>query len=196
MDTMIDDRFKRAGRFFSENAASLVIATLLVCLGMALVLPGPWMALNLLGEIVGAEREGRPVRWQATYERISTFFSAWGLALVAGSAIGLGLAFCVVPGVLLAIVWFHAPVLVAQGQPVLSALGTSYRALRSQGDWIATLLNGLILVACAAATSVTAVLTVVALPIALIYLALCTRDADLACHPVTHVDGRPIDQPA
>lgn len=196
MDTMIDERFKRAWRFFMDNAASLVIASLLVCLGLALVLPGPWMALNLLGEISAADREGRKVRWQATYERVSTFFSAWLLALAAGTAIAVGLAFCVVPGVLLAIAWFHAPVLVAQGQPVFSAMGASRRALRSQADWISTLLNGLILVACSAATSVNALLTVVALPLALIYLALCTRDADLAQPAVTHLDGRPIDQPA
>lgn len=195
MDTQIDRRFKRAWSFFTENAAQLVISTLVVALAHALVVFGPWTALNLLREVSTCLRTGRPVRWQATYETTSTFLPAWGLALAAGLPILFGLAMCLVPGVLLAIAWFHAPALVAEGEPVLEAMGKSYRMLARHDDWVATLLNGLILVACAVATTFTALLTVVTLPLALAFLALCTQETVQHSGPVTHV-GDPVDVPA
>lgn len=192
MDTQIDRRFKRAWEFFAANAAQLVLGTLVVCLGHALIVFGPWTALNLLREISDCLRTGRPVRWQATYETTSTFLPAWGLAFTMGLGIVFGLALCVIPGVLLAIAWFHAPTMVAEGRPVLQSLGDSYRKLARHDDWVATLLNGLILVACLAVTSFTAVLTLLTLPLALAFLAQCTIEVTHKEPPVTSV-GEPIE---
>ena len=141
-----------------------------------LVIPGPWLTLNLLGEVADSIEAGRTVRWRATYERTSTFLPAWGLALTAGLAISFGLALCVIPGALLMVAWFHAPRFVAQGRPVFQALGDSHRLLRRSDDWVATLLNGLVLVAFAVAMGFSAVLTAVVLPLGMAYLALCTQD--------------------
>jgi len=177
MDTQIDRRFKRAWDFFTTNAASLVLGTLIVCLGFALVIPGPWVALNLLGEINDALDQKRPVKWKTTYERTSTFLPAWGLAAVMTFGIAVGLMMCVVPGVLLAIAWFHAATFVARGTPVFQALADSFHQLRRPDDYVATLLNSLIIVACALACSFSAVFTVIALPLAMAYLALCTLES-------------------
>src|SRR6185437_10522471 len=146
--TQIDRRFKRAWDFFTTNAASLVLGTLIVCLGFALVIPGPWVAINLLGEIHDALDQKRPLNWKTTYERTSTFLPAWGLAAVMTFGIAIGTMMCVVPGVLLAIAWYQAPTYVARGQPVFQALADSYHQLHRPDDYVATLLNGLIIVAC------------------------------------------------
>jgi hypothetical protein len=186
MNDAIDDRFQRAWRFFLQNAGALVLAALAVCLGFLLVVPGPWLSLNLLGEIAGAMRESRPVNWKATYQRSSTFLPAWGLTLLAGACIAFGLAFCVVPGVVLALTWMRAPLLVAEGTPVLQALRQSPSRLRSPESWIGALLDGCVLAACALAASLTAVLTVVALPVGLAFLALCSMDP--AAGPLARIE--------
>ena len=174
MNNPIDSRFAQAWSFFLDNAGPLILGSLVVCLGLVLVVPGPWVLLNLLGEIAGALRERRKVRWQATYQRTSTFLPAWGLTLSAGIAIAFGLGLCIFPGVLLALAWLHAPLMVAEGTPVLEALRRSPARLHSPEDWIGTLLDSCVLAACVLAASVTGVLTVVAIPVGLAFLALCS----------------------
>ena len=55
--------------FFLANAGGLLLGGLIVLVGGLLVIPAPWFALNLLQETLECARTGRPVRWQAAYDR-------------------------------------------------------------------------------------------------------------------------------
>ncbi|MBZ4420260.1 hypothetical protein [Myxococcus sp. RHSTA-1-4] len=176
MDDQIDQRAKRAWEFFQSNAGGLLLGGLLVVVGGALVIPGPWFALNLLQETLECARTGRTVRWQATYDRPGNFARSWGLALAMGIPILIGYALLIIPGVLLSLYWFHAPMLAADGRKVSDALEQSGRLFRQRHDWVAYLLNWLVIVLLASVGGVTAVLLVLTVPFALVYLVLCYTD--------------------
>ncbi|HEY0093548.1 MAG TPA: hypothetical protein VGB96_04455 [Archangium sp.] len=176
LDSHIDQRFKRTWDFFVANAAGLLLGGLVVLVGSLLVIPGPWLALNLLQEVLECSRAGRPVRWQATYERRGNFLKSWGLALGMGIPIALGYALLIVPGVLLSLYWFHAPMLVADGRSLSDALAESGGIFRRRHDWAAYFLNWLVLAVLWGLGGVSAFVLVLTLPLALVYLALCYTD--------------------
>ncbi len=176
MDNRIEQRIKRTWDFFVANAAGLLIGGLVVLAGSMVVIPGPWLAFNLLQETLDAARAGRPVRWQATYERTGTFVKSWALALAMGIPITIGYLFFIVPGVLLSLYWFHAPMLAADGRGVGAALEESGRIFRRRSDWAAYFLNWLVLAVLWAVGGITAFALVLTLPLALVYLALCYSD--------------------
>jgi len=176
LDTQIDRRFKRAWEFFGANATELLLATLVVLAGSALVLPAPWFALNLLQEITECLRTGRKLRWQASFDRPGLLLRSWGLTLAAGLGLAVGLASCVVPGALLGVLWLQAPALVADGRPVLAALSESAGRVSGHGAWTSTVLNALVLAALVGLSLLTGVVTLLTLPLGLTYLALCHLD--------------------
>lgn len=176
MDTQIDVRLRRTWDFFVENAAGLLLGSLVVLLGAMLVIPGPWLALNLLQETLECARSGRKVRWQAAYDRPGNFARSWVLTLVMGIPLAIGYALLFVPGVLLSLYWFHAPMLVADGRGVVDALEESGRLFRKRHDWAAYFLNWLILAVLGAVGGWTGVAFLLTLPLALVYLALCYTD--------------------
>jgi hypothetical protein len=176
MDTQIDRRLKRTWDFFLANAGGLLLGSLVVLLGALVIIPGPWFALNLLQETLECARTGRPVRWQAAYSRTGNFAKSWVLTLVMGIPLLIGYALLVIPGVLLSLYWFHAPMLVAEGRGVVEALEESGRLFRKRHDWAAYFLNWLILAVLWALGGVTAVAAVLILPLALVYLILCYTD--------------------
>jgi len=176
LDSRIDQRFKRTWDFFLANAGGLLLGTLVVLVGALFVIPGPWLALNLLQETLECTRTGRPVRWQATYDRPGNFLKSWGLTLVMGIPIAIGYALLVIPGVLLSLYWFHAPMLVADGRGTLEALEESGRVFRRRSDWAAYFLNWLVLAVLWSLGWMTAFAVVLALPLSLVYLALCYTD--------------------
>lgn len=176
MDSQIDVRLKRTWDFFLENAAGLLLGSLVVLLGAMLVIPGPWFALNLLQETLECARSGRKVRWQAAYDRPGNFARSWGLTLAMGIPLAIGFALLIVPGVLLSLYWFHAPILVADGRGVVEALEESGRLFRKRHDWAAYFLNWLILVVLGAVGGWTGVAFLLTLPLALVYLAFCYTD--------------------
>ena len=177
MDTQIDQRFKRSWQFFEANAASLLLGSAVVLLGSLLVVPAPWFAMNLLGEVQDCLATGRPVRWQASYDRPGLFLSSWGLAITAGLGIAFGTALCIVPGVMLALLWMQAPGLVASGKGVFQSLGESMQMVSRSGNWTAYVLNALVLVALSMIGGSVGVLTLLTLPLSMIYAALCHLDA-------------------
>lgn len=176
MDTQIERRLKRTWDFFLANAGGLLLGSLVVLLGALVIIPGPWFALNLLQETLECARTGRPVRWQAAYERPGNFAKSWVLTLVMGIPLLIGYALLVVPGVLLSLYWFHAPMLAADGRGVVEALGESGRLFQKRHDWAAYFLNWLILAILGALSGVTAIATVLTLPLTLVYLVLCYTD--------------------
>lgn len=176
MDDQIDQRAKRAWEFFQANAGGLLLGGLLVIIGGALIIPGPWFALNLLQETLECARTGRPVRWQATYDRPGNFAKSWGLALAMGIPIFIGYLLFIIPGVLLSLYWFQAPMLAADGRGVGAALEQSGRLFRQRHDWVAYLLNWLVILLLTAVGSFTVVALVLTLPLTLVYLALCYAD--------------------
>jgi hypothetical protein len=176
MDTQIDQRLKRTWDFFMTNAAGLLLGSLVVLAGSLVVIPGPWFALNLLQETLECLRTGRPVRWQAAYDRPGNFARSWVLTLVMGIPLALGYALLIVPGVLLSLYWFHAPMLVADGRGVVEALRESGRLFRKRNDWAAYFLNWLILAILGALGGSIGIAIVLTLPIALVYLSLCYTD--------------------
>ena len=176
LDSHIDQRFKRTWDFFLTNAGGLLLGGLVVLLGSVFVIPGPWLAFNLLQEVLECSRSGRSVRWQATYERRGNFLKGWGLALGMGIPIAIGYALLIVPGVLLSLYWFHAPMLAADGRGLSEALAESGRLFRSRHDWAAYFLNWLVLAVLWGLGGVSAFVLVLSLPLALVYLALCYTD--------------------
>jgi hypothetical protein len=176
MDTQIDQRFKRTWSFFLANAGELLLGGLVVLAGSVLVIPGPWLGLNLLQETLECSRTGRKVRWQATYDRPGNFLKSWGLTLAMGIPILLGFALLIVPGVLLSLFWLHAPVLVADGRGVSDALGESFRIFQRRNDWAAWFLNWLVLFALWSIGGVTAFALLLTLPLSVVYLVLCYTD--------------------
>ncbi len=176
LDSRIDQRFKRTWDFFLANMEGLLLGTLVVLVGSLLVIPGPWLALNLLRETLECARSGRPVRWRATYARQGNFLRSWGLALAMGIPIFIGYALLIIPGVLLSLYWFHAPMLVADGRRIGDALSESSRIFRTRNDWESYLLNWLVLVALGVLSGVINVAIVLTLPLALVYLAFCYTD--------------------
>jgi hypothetical protein len=176
LDSHIDQRFKRTWDFFVANAGGLLLGGLVVLLGSLLVIPGPWLALNLLQEVLECSHSGRPVRWQATYERRGNFLKSWGLALGMGIPIAIGYALLIVPGVLLSLYWFHAPMLAADGRSISDALSESGSIFRRRHDWAAYFLNWLVPAVLFGLSGVTTFVLVLTLPLALVYLALCYTD--------------------
>jgi hypothetical protein len=176
LDSRIDQRFKRTWDFFLANVEGLLLGTLVVLVGSLLVIPAPWLALNLLQETLECSRSGRRVRWQAAYERKGNFLRSWGLALAMGIPIAIGYALFIVPGVLLSLYWFHAPMLLADGRGVGDALSESGRIFRARGDWASYFLNWLVLAVLGGVAGLTAFAVVLTLPLTLVYLALCYTD--------------------
>ena len=176
MDTRIDQRLKRAWDFFMSNAGGLLLGGLVALLGWLLVIPGPWFSLNLLQETLEAARAGRPVRWQAAYDRRGNFWRSWGLALAMGIPLLIGYALLIVPGVLLSLYWFHAPGLVADGRPVFSALGEAGQIFARRKDWAAYFLNWLLLAALLGVGGTTVVAFLLTLPLAVAYFVMCYTD--------------------
>lgn len=176
LDSRIEVRARRAWDFFQGNAAGLLLGGLVALVGWVVLIPGPWFTLNLLQETLECARTGRPVRWQAAYERKGNFWRSWGLTLAMGIPILIGYCLLIVPGVLLSLYWFHAPMLVADGRKVSGALGESGRLFRQRSDWVAYLLNWLVLVVLGSVGSLTAVALVLTLPLSLVYLVLCYTD--------------------
>ncbi len=174
MDTQVDQRFQRAWSFFRGNAPELILASLVVALGWVLLVPGPWFTLNLLGEVIDCLRTGRPVRWQAAYDRPGLLLKSWGLLLTMSAGVGIGLAACLAPGTALALAWMEAPARVADGRPVLDALSESVRAVGA--SWTAATLNALVLLAMAGLSLLTGIVFLLTLPLGLAYLALCYLD--------------------
>ena len=82
----------------------------------------------------------------------------------------------VVPGVLLTLFWFHAPVLAAQGRPVVASLTESGRIFQRRKDWAAYFVNFLVLAVLSAVAGATMLASVITLPLSLIYLAYCHAD--------------------
>jgi len=175
LDTHIDRRFKRTWEFFLANAAGLLLGSLVVLVGSLFIIPGPWFAFNLLQETLECVRTGRPVRWQAAYERRGNFLKSWGLALVMGIPIAIGYAL-IVPGLLLSIIWLHAPMLAAEGRPVIAALSESFRTFQRRQDWAAYFLNVLLLVVLSAVAGLAFPIAILMLPLGLAYLAFCHTD--------------------
>jgi hypothetical protein len=176
MDTQIDQRARRSWDFFVANAGGLLLGGLVVLVGSMLVIPAPWFALNLLQETLECARTGRPVRWQAAYDRPGNFVKSWGLLLAMGIPIAIGYALLIVPGVLLSLYWFHAPMLAADGRKVSDALAESGRIFRRRTDWVAYFLNWLLIAVLNTLGGVTAVALVLTLPLTLVYLVLCYTD--------------------
>jgi hypothetical protein len=176
MDNRIDERTRRSWDFFLANTEGLLLGGLIVLVGGAFVIPGPWFALNLLQETLECGRTGRRVRWQAAYDRPGNFAKSWGLARALGLPILVGFALLVVPGVLLWLYWFHAPMLAADGRKVGEALEESGRLFRLRSDWAAYFLNWLVLALLTSVGGVTAVALVLTLPLVLVYLVLCYTD--------------------
>lgn len=176
MDSHIDQRIKRTWDFFLANVSGLLIGSLVVLLGWVVLIPGPWFSLNLLQETIEASRNGRPVRWQATYERKGNFGKSWGLALAMGIPIAIGYALLVVPGVLLSLYWFHAPMLAADGRKALDAMSESGRIFKRRNDWAAFFLNWLVLAVLSALSGLFGPLIVLTLPLTVAYLAFCYTD--------------------
>lgn len=176
MDTHIDQRIKRTWHFFAANASGLLLGGLVVLVGSIVLIPGPWFALNLLQETLESARAGRPVRWQATYERPGNFLKSWALVFVMGIPILIGYALLIVPGVILSLFWFHAPMLVADGRKPLDALSESHRIFQRRKDWAAYLLNWLVPMLLSALTRLTALALLVTLPLTLAYLIHCYTD--------------------
>ncbi len=171
MDVQIDRRFKRTWDFFVANASALLLGGLIVTAGALVVIPAPWFAFNLLQEILECVRTGRAVRWQATYERQGTFLKSWGLALCMGIPLAVGYALFIVPGILLTLFWWHAPMLAASGHPVVESLTESGRIFQRRKDWAAYFLNFLVLVVLSAVAGMTALATLVTVPLSLVFLA-------------------------
>lgn len=176
MDSHIDQRIKRTWDFFLANVSGLLIGSLVVLAGWLVLIPGPWFSLNLLQETIESARTGRPVRWQATYERQGNFGKSWGLALAMGIPIAIGYALLIVPGVLLSLYWFHAPMLAADGRKALDAMSESGRIFRRRHDWAAFFLNWLVLAVLSALSSIFGPLVILSLPLTLAYLAFCYTD--------------------
>jgi len=176
MDARIELRLKRAWDFFVNNAGALLLGGLVVLVGSLVIIPGPWFGLNLLQESLESARSSRPVRWQATYERTGTFWKSWGLTLAMGIPISIGFALLVVPGVLLALYWFHAPMLVADGRPVIESLRESGRIFERRRDWAAYFLNWLVLAVLWAVGGITAFALLLTLPLSIVYLVCCYTD--------------------
>lgn len=176
MDSHIDQRIKRTWDFFVANVGGLLLGSLVVLVGWLVLIPGPWFSLNLLQETIESARNGRPVRWQATYERQGNFAKSWGLTLAMGIPIVIGFMLLIVPGVLLSLYWFHAPMLAADGRKALDAMAESGRIFRRRNDWAAFFLNWLVLVVLSALSSIFGPLIVLSLPLTLAYLAFCYTD--------------------
>ncbi|HZH17437.1 MAG TPA: hypothetical protein VE057_23995 [Archangium sp.] len=176
MDSHIDQRLKRTWDFFLANAGGLLLGGLVAIVGWMVVIPGPWLTLNLLQESLECARTGRPVRWQATFERRGNFVKSWGLALAMGIPIAIGYMLLIVPGVLLSLYWFHAPMLAADGRNTLDALSESGRIFQRRKDWAGYFLNWLILAVLSGVAGLTAVAVVLTLPLTLAYLVFCHTD--------------------
>lgn len=176
MDSQIDQRVKRSWDFFLANAGGLLLGGLIVIVGSILIVPAPWFALNLLQETLECARTGRPVRWQAAYDRPGNLAKSWGLLLAMGIPIFIGYLLLIVPGVLLSLYWFQAPMLAADGRKVGEALKESGLIFRRRRDWAAYFLNWLLIVLLSAVGGITAVAFVLALPFTLVYLVLCYTD--------------------
>ncbi|ATB34168.1 hypothetical protein [Melittangium boletus] len=175
LDSHIDRRFKRTWDFFLANATGLLLGSLVVLIGSIFIIPGPWFAFNLLQETLESVRTGRPVRWQAAYERQGNFLKSWGLTLIMGIPIALGYSL-IVPGLLLSIIWFHAPMLAAEGRTVIGALSESFRVFQRRSDWAAYFLNVLVLVVLSAVAGLAFPIAFLTLPLSFVYLALCHTD--------------------
>lgn len=191
LDTRVDHRFKRTWEFFTANALDLMLGSLVVLLGSITVVLGPWFAFNLLQETLEGVRTGRPVNWRATYTRRGTFLKSWGLALAMGIPLAIGYSL-ILPGLLLSIIWLHAPTLAAEGRPVLRALGDSYRLFQRRQDWAAWTLNVLVVVAISAAGGLAPPLAaLITLPLSLVFLAYCQTD-ELGEEPLPPLPRREV----
>lgn len=177
MDSHIDQRIKRTWNFFVANVGGLLLGGLVVLVGSLVIIPGPWFALNLLQETIDAARNGRPVRWQATFERKGNFVKSWGLAFAMGIPIAIGFLLLIVPGVLLSLYWFHAPMLAADGRKTLDALSESGRIFRRRNDWAAYFLNWLVPALLSSVSgAIFRPLVILTLPLIMAYLAFCYTD--------------------
>jgi hypothetical protein len=176
LDSHIDQRGRRTWDFFLANAGGLLLGSLVVLAGWLVLIPGPWFTLNLLQETLECARTGRPVRWQAAYDRRGNFAKSWGLTFAMGIPIAIGYALLIVPGVLLSLYWFQAPMLAADGRKTLDAIAEAGRIFRRRNDWTAYFLNWLVLAVLSALGGLTAFVVVLTLPLSLVYLALCYTD--------------------
>ena len=191
LDVHIDQRVKKTWDFFLANAGGLLLGGLVVLAGALLVIPGPWFALNLLQETLECARTGRPVRWQAAYERPGNFVKSWGLTLAMGIPIAIGFALLIVPGVLLSLYWFHAPMLAADGRKALDAIAESGRLFRRRHDWAAYFLFWLVLMVLSGLGGVTAFIVVLTLPLTLAWLVQCYTD-ETGPVTITPLSGRQV----
>lgn len=193
MDNGIDLRIKRTGNFFQDHASGLVIGAGVVLLGSLLVIPGPWLAANFLAEGGRVLREGGSFRWQAVYERVGTFIPATALAILSSLAVAMGMAMCLIPGLLLSVAWLHAPALVAEGEGVLTAMGESWRLFTRPGAAAEQLLDACVLAALCFATVSTGFLSLLTVPLGAVY-ALMALEAARGRNPMA-VPPAPITVP-
>lgn len=190
LDNRIDVRLKRAWELFLASPGELLLGGGVVILGLLLIVPGPWFALNFLQEVLECARTGRRVRWQASFDRTGNFLRSWGLAFALGVPLVVAFALCIVPGVLLSLFWFFAPVLVADGRRVFDSLGESYRVFMRRKDWATYFLNWLVLALLSSLGGITAIAVLLTLPLSLVYLVLCYLDETAepsAESPETHL---------
>lgn len=177
MDSHIDQRFKRTWDFFLANAVGLLLGSLVAIVGWMLIIPGPWFTLNLLQEALECARTGRTVRWQAAFDRQGNFLKSWGITLGLGIPIAIGYMLFIIPGVLLSLYWFHAPMLAADGRDTAGAISGSGRIFRRRKDWAGYFLNWLVVVVLLSVASFTAgIALLLTLPLALAYLVMCYTD--------------------
>jgi hypothetical protein len=176
MDSHIDQRFKRTWDFVVANAGGLLLGSLVALVGWLVLIPGPWFTLNLLQEALECARTGRSVRWQAAFDRQGNFLKSWGLLLAMGIPIAIGYLFFILPGVLLSLYWFHAPMLAADGRKTVDALAESGRIFRRRNDWAGYFLNWLVVAVLSGVAGLTAVAVVLTLPLSLAYLVFCYSD--------------------
>jgi hypothetical protein len=186
LDTHIDRRIKRTWDFFAANAEGLLLGALVVLVGALLILPGPWFAFNLLQETLECVRTGRTVRWRAAYNRQGNLLKSWALTLVMGIPITLGFALLIVPGIVLSLIWLHAPMLAAEGRPVLASLSESFHLFKRRQDWAAYFLNALVLWMLWAVAGLVSIAVILTLPLSLVYMALCQLDelGDVSAPPL------------
>ncbi len=107
VEEMISGVFKKAWRISLDNFVVLIIAGLITLVGSLLIVTAPPLFFGLFYICIRLY-SGEDAKISDVFKGFEYFLTSWGIALLGGLAVAIGLVLLVIPGLLLSIVFQYA----------------------------------------------------------------------------------------
>jgi len=126
-EKVIEDTLKRSFQLFRQQYIAFILGTIIAIIGMILIITIPplifglyYMAMQLIN--------GKKLQVTDVFKGFDYFFLSWGLILLALIGITIGLAFLIIPGLILMVLLQYAiPIALLEKKGPWDSLVESYR---------------------------------------------------------------------